>query len=58
MKPITIEDVDVKVEMFEGKYRVVMGDYVISGPYDTEDEALDCIDAIIDSFEDGVCYEN
>lgn len=42
----------MKVEMHEGRYLVVMGKYVISGPYDTEDEALDCIDAIIDSFED------
>lgn len=42
----------MKVEMLKGKYWVVLGDYVISGPYDTEDEARECIDVIIDSFED------
>ncbi|MCI0562453.1 MAG: hypothetical protein MN733_28540 [Nitrososphaera sp.] len=46
----------MKVEMYEDKYLVVMGDHcVIGGPYDTESEAMKRIDEItyeiIDAFE-------
>lgn len=56
----------MKVEMHDGKYRVVMGDNccVVGGPYDTESEATKRIDEVTheiigafemaDSEEDGL----
>ncbi|MCI0556862.1 MAG: hypothetical protein MN733_00065 [Nitrososphaera sp.] len=47
-------DITLEVRKLGDKWRVIMdGDLVITGPYDSEEEALECFDDIVDSFEEG-----